>query len=122
MNLFEGHAETLAEGARRGAAGNPYPVADILGPVRQVCLPRDPRLHPPGATVNVVARCNDREFYLPATEDFMVLLTHLREMARTYEITLYAYTMVPNHVHLPLQAPKLDALGRPLRWFMTGTS
>lgn len=77
---------------------------------------------PPGATVNVVARCNDREFYLPATEDFIVLLTHLREMARTYEITLYAYTMVPNHVHLPLQAPKLDALGRPLRWFMTGTS
>jgi putative transposase len=27
-----------------------------------------------------------------------------------------------NHVHLLLQAPKLDALGRPLRWFMTETA
>ncbi len=27
-----------------------------------------------------------------------------------------------NHVHLLLQAPKLDALGRPLRWFTTETA
>jgi putative transposase len=27
-----------------------------------------------------------------------------------------------NHVHLLLQAPKLDALGRPLRWFLTQTA
>jgi len=46
-----------------------------------------------------------------ATEDFEVLLAHLREMRRTYEITLSAYTRMANHVHLLLQAPKLDALG-----------
>jgi len=43
-------------------------------------------------------------------------------MRRTYDITLYAYTLMSNHIHLLLQAPKLDALGRPLRWFMTETA
>jgi REP element-mobilizing transposase RayT len=27
-----------------------------------------------------------------------------------------------NHVHLLVRAPKLDALGRPLRWVMTETA
>jgi REP element-mobilizing transposase RayT len=41
-------------------------------------------------------------------------------MIRTYEVTLYAYTLMSNHVHILLQVPKLDApLGRPLRWFIT---
>jgi hypothetical protein len=37
-------------------------------------------------------------------------------------VTLYAYTPRSNHIHLLLQAPTTDALGRPLRWFMTETA
>ena len=70
----------------------------------------------------MVVRCNNCEFYLTAVHDFEVLLAHLREMRRTYDITLYAYTLMSNHIHLLLQAPKLDALGRPLRWFTTDTA
>ncbi len=70
----------------------------------------------------MVARCNNREFSFTTPEDFEVLLAHLREMVRTYEVTLYGYTLMSNHVHLLLQAPKAEALGRPLRWFMTETS
>jgi putative transposase len=98
----------------------PYPVAeDLLGPVLRVAMPRATRLEAPGSTVHVVARCNNREFYVTTPEDFEVLLAHLREMIRTYDITLYAYALMSNHIHLLLQAPKRDALGRPLRWFMT---
>ena len=43
-------------------------------------------------------------------------------MLWTYDVTLYASTLMSNHIHLLLQAPKLDALGRPLRWFMTETA
>ena len=85
-------------------------------------MPRASRLYVPGATVHVVARCNNREFCLTTAEDFEVLLTHLREMSRTYDVTVYAYALMSNHVHLLLQAPKLDAFGRPLRWFMTETA
>jgi len=96
--------------------------ADFVTPSGRVQMPRAPRLHAPGATVHVVARCNNREFCFNTAEDFGVLRNHLREMARTYDLRLYAYTLMANHVHVLLQAPKLDALGRPLRWFKTETA
>jgi putative transposase len=72
--------------------------------------------------MHVVARCNNREFYFTSPEDCDLLLAHLRELVRTYEITVYAYTLMANHVHLLLQAPTHAALDRPLRWFMTETA
>jgi len=100
-----------------------YPLADeLVRPVLRVGMPRAPRLVAPGGTVHVVARCNNREFYFTTPEDFELLLAHLREWVRTYEVTLYAYTLMSNHLHLLLQAPKLDALGRPLRWLLTETA
>jgi putative transposase len=72
--------------------------------------------------MHVVARCNNREFAFTTPDDFAVLLAHLRELRRTYEVTLYAYTLMSNHVHLLLQAPEREALSRPLRWRMTETA
>jgi len=98
----------------------PYPlVDDLLRPILRLAMPRAARLYAPGGTAHVAARCNNREFCFTIPEDFELLLALLREMIRTYDVTLYAYTLMSNHIHLLLQAPKLDALGRPLRWFMT---
>jgi putative transposase len=100
-----------------------YPLADdLLEPLPRAAMPRAGRLYAPGETVHVVARCNNREYFITAPEDFEVVLTHLKEMRRNYCVTLYAYTLMSNHVHLLLQAPTPDALGRPLRWFMTETA
>jgi putative transposase len=72
--------------------------------------------------MHVVARCNNREFYFTAAEDFEILLNHLGEMSSVYGVKLYAYTLMSSHIHLLLQAPGADVLGRPLRWFMTQTA
>ncbi len=102
---------------------NAYPLAqDLLRPVLRVAMPRAVRVYAPGGTMHVVARCNNREFSFTTAEDFALLLAHLREMRRTYEVTLYAYTLMSNHMHLLLQAPTRDALGRPLRWVLTETA
>jgi len=37
-----------------------------LRPVLQIAMPRWPRIYAPGGTMHVVARCNNREFYLAA--------------------------------------------------------
>ncbi|HSB69215.1 MAG TPA: transposase [Candidatus Methylomirabilis sp.] len=66
----------------------------------------------------MVARCNNRAFHFTSPEDFAVLREHLREMDRKYEVVLFAYTLMANHVHLLLQAPTQEALGRPLRWLL----
>ncbi len=100
-----------------------YPLAaDLARPAGRVAMPRLPRLHAPGGTVHVVGRCNNREFCFNTTEDFGILIAHLGEMARTYEVTLYAYTLMANHVHLLLQTPLRDPLARPLRWFFRETT
>jgi len=123
VDLLEGCDNFLPWEAHGANAEMPYPVAaDILGPLRRVHLPRAPRMSAPGGTVHGVARCNNRELYFTTPEDFELLLTHLRELRRTYEVTLFAYALMANHVHLLLQAPTRDALGRPLRWWMTETA
>ena len=38
--------------------------------VLQIAMPRAPRISAPGETVHVVARCNNREFYFTAPEEF----------------------------------------------------
>ena len=99
-----------------------YPTAEeLVRPVLRVAMPRPPRLHAPGATVHVVARCNNHEFYINAPEDFKQVLSTLGEMLRTYAVTLYAYTVMSNHVHLMLlvscvtQMPSYAAPPEPVR-------
>lgn len=95
---------------------------DAVGSVLQISMPRLPRMYAPGATMHVVARCNNREFYFTGPEDFEILLDHLGGMSSDYKIRLFAYTLMSNHIHLLLQSPAEDVLGRPLRWFMTQTA
>ena len=49
-------------------------------PVLQIAMPPSPRIYSPGGTMQVEARCNNREFCFAAQEDFEVLLDHLGEM------------------------------------------
>jgi putative transposase len=70
----------------------------------------------------VVARGDNQECYFTAAEDFLLLLAHLRELVRTYEVAVYATTLMSTHMHCLLQAPTHEALGRPLRWVLTETA
>jgi REP element-mobilizing transposase RayT len=70
-----------------------------------VAMPRVPRLVVPGATLHVVARCNHRAFEVITPEDFPVLLRKLQRMVASYELALYAYTFMSNHIHVLLRVP-----------------
>ena len=41
-------------------------------PVLQIAMPRLPRIYSPGATMHVVARCNNREVNFTAREEFEI--------------------------------------------------
>jgi putative transposase len=97
-------------------------VVHVVRRARRVAMPRLPRLYAPGGTVHVVGRCNNREFCFKTPEDFQIILTRLEEMTRIYGVTLYAYTLMANHIHLLLQAPQTERLTRPLRWFFRETT
>jgi hypothetical protein len=74
-----------------------YGQRDEEGWPARVAMPRAPRLVVPGATVHVVARCNNREFQLTTPEDFSVVLRKLQLMLASYALTLYAYTLMSGH-------------------------
>jgi hypothetical protein len=98
----------------------PYPlVNDIAEPALRVAMPRAPRLVAPGGTVHVVSRCNNREFSFTTPEDFAVLLAHLHELVRTYEVTLYVPVVelcglrrrgTQSGNHVPFQLPRAESL------------
>jgi len=116
-------AADSGEGRKRGSGIRPYARAgENEAPTPGVAMPRAPRLYAPEGTVHVAARCNNREFYLTTPEDFATVLEKLRGMVRDYELNLYAYTLMSNHIHLVLRAPRAGTLARPLRWFLTETA
>jgi REP element-mobilizing transposase RayT len=92
-----------------------YPVVDdLLRPILRVAMPRAARLDAPGGTGHVVARCKNREFCCTTLEDFELLLAHLREMRRTSEVTLDAYTLMANHTATcASRRPRWTPLGGP---------
>ena len=87
------------EGRRRrnGTVAHPVP-AELVRPAGRVAMPRLPRLQAPGATVHVSGRCNNREFCFTTPADFRMLIAQLGEMVRTYEVALYRYALMANHL------------------------
>jgi len=45
-------------------------------PVLQIAMPRLPLIYSPGATMHVVARCNNREFYSIVIVNYLCYKSH----------------------------------------------
>lgn len=61
---------------------------------------RMPRLHYPGGLYHVISRGNQRQRIFHDSEDYQVYLKKLDEYRKRYGFLLYAYVLMPNHVHL----------------------
>jgi len=66
-------------------------------------MARKPRIHFPGAFYHVIARGNRGERIFREEKDYQLYLNFLREYKDHYGFYLYAYTLLPNHVHLLIE-------------------
>jgi len=66
-------------------------------------MPRKPRIHFPGALYHVIARGNRREKIFRSKKDYQLYLSFLSEYKDRYGFSLYAYTLMSNHVHLLIE-------------------
>jgi putative transposase len=66
-------------------------------------MARKPRIHFPGALYHVIARGNRRERIFRDEKDYQLYLKFLREYKDHYGFYLYAYTLLPTHVHLLIE-------------------
>lgn len=78
-------------------------------------MARQPRPILPGVALHVVQRGNDRADCFRRDGDYMLYLTHLRELAGELGCAVHAYCLMTNHVHLLLTPPATGACAALMR-------
>jgi len=70
-------------------------------------MPRLPRVMSPGFPQHLVQRGNNREPCFFAESDYLAYLRWLERAACAYGVSVHAYVLMPNHVHL-LATPQVE--------------
>lgn len=78
-------------------------------------MARRPRLFAPGLLYHVIARGNQRQATFLDDTDYHAYLRRLALYRKRYDVTLHAYCLMPNHVHLLARTGAV-----PLAKFMQG--
>ncbi len=63
-------------------------------------MARKPRIEFPGAIYHVITRGNNRQDIFTDDESYRSFLELLRHYKEKFQFVLYAYSLMPNHVHL----------------------
>jgi len=75
-------------------------------------MPRQPRVDLANTTQHVIQRGNNRESCFRSSEDRRCYLDWLRDTSRELDISLHAYVLMDNHVHLLATGKHTGAIGR----------
>ena len=72
-------------------------------------MARRPRYILPGVAVHVIQRAINRVACFRANADYLVYLSHLRQLSARYDCAIHAYCLMTNHVHLLLSPGAPDS-------------
>ena len=63
-------------------------------------MPRKPRMYVAGLPCHVIHRSNNRSICFIADEDYQFYLECLLDACGRYRVSVHAYVLMTNHVHL----------------------
>ena len=69
----------------------------------------------PGVAVHVIQRGHNRAACFRHDADYLVYLSHLRQLSSKHECEVHAYCLMTNHVHLLLTPPSVDSCSALMR-------
>ena len=75
-----------------------------------VPMPRKPRILIDGTAVHIVQRGVDRAATFFTAEDYLLYLELLREVSELFDLSVHAYCLMTNHIHLLLAPAQADDL------------
>jgi len=84
-------------------------------------MARRPRIEIEGGLYHIIARGNNRQLIFGSDEDYHKLLRLLEAQKSRLPFYLYAYCLMPNHIHL-LAERRDDPIGRIMHRVLTGYS
>jgi len=62
-------------------------------------VPRAARVHIPGGTYHIITRGNNKDPIFIKNEDYLVFLNIFKDRWEKYPIRIYAFVLMPNHIH-----------------------
>jgi putative transposase len=72
-------------------------------------MARRPRYILPGVAVHVIQRAINRVACFRSDSDYLVYLSHVRQLSAKYDCAVHAYCLMTNHVHLLLTPATPDS-------------
>ena len=84
-------------------------------------MARKPRLEVEGGLYHIMTRGNNRQLIFGDDDDCQKMLRLLAEQKAKLPFYLYAYCLMPNHIHLLVERRE-DAIGRVMHRLLTGYS
>ena len=75
-------------------------------------MPRPPRFIVPNIPVHIVQRGNNRRSCFRQRRDYRSYLAALRETSASYNVSIHAYVLMTNHIHILARPISEDAISR----------
>lgn len=75
-------------------------------------MPRPPRFIVPDIPVHIVQRGNNRQTCFRQRRDYRSYLAALRETSEQYRVSIHAFVLMTNHIHILARPERLDAISR----------
>ncbi|MBC8473874.1 MAG: transposase [Candidatus Omnitrophica bacterium] len=85
-------------------------------------MPRVPRTFMDYPCYHIITRGNQRQTVFMNEKDYTVYLGILKKAKRKYRILLYAYCLMPNHVHLLIESLSSLNMSKFMQWVNRGYS
>ena len=84
-------------------------------------MARKPRIEVPGGLYHIITRGNNRQLIFASQEDYLKMLSLLEAQKARLPFFLYAYCLMPNHIHLLVERQE-DPISRIMQRVLTGYS
>ncbi len=79
-------------------------------------MARQPRLVIPSQAHHIVQFAVDRQRIFRDAEDHQRFLGWLRDAAKLYKVSIHAYVLMPDHIHLAATPADAEGLARMMQW------
>lgn len=84
-------------------------------------MARKPRVEIEGGLYHIISRGNNRQLIFGSDDDYLKMLLLLAQQKAKLPFYLYAYCLMPNHIHLLVERRE-DAISRVMHRLLTGYS
>jgi REP element-mobilizing transposase RayT len=75
-------------------------------------MPRKPRLIFPGAVYHITVRGNNQQKIFKSLADYLKYIRILREAKKLFHFKLYAFVLMPNHIHLFIAPSEIASISQ----------